>query len=96
MNKSHKTLSLVCGILGISFAGISYLIFAFLSIPGLILGIVSIVYYFIDKKDNQETSTAALVCGILAVVFGSISAILLIISLVLSLKNAMATMAITL
>lgn len=82
MQNSHKTQSLVCGIVGISLAGISYFIFAFLSIPGLILGILSIVGYIKDKKSNQEVSTAALVCGILAIILSAIAMILMIINII--------------
>ncbi len=82
MNQSHKIQSLVCGIVGISLAGISYLIFAFLSIPGFILGIISIATYFKDKKAEQETSVAALVCGILATILGAIACVLMIINMI--------------
>mgnify|MGYP003436003689 CR=1 FL=1 len=84
MNKSHKNQSLVCGIVGISLSGISYLIFAFLSIPGFILGIVSVATYLKDKKSEQETSIAALVCGILAIVLGAVAFVLMIINIIIA------------
>ncbi len=81
MSQSHKNQSLVCGIIGLCFAGISYLILAFLSIPGFILGICSVVLYFKDKKAYQETSLGGLICGILAIVLGAIACTLMIINI---------------
>ncbi len=90
MNQSRKNLSLICGIVGLSLAGVSYLIFAFLSIPGVILGIVSLSSYFTDKKSGKETNVAALVCGILAVVLGAIAFVLMIMNVIASIRAASA------
>ncbi len=90
MQKSSKTMSLVCGIVGIALSGISYIILAFLSVPGFILGILAITTYMKDKKANQETSVAALVCGILALVLGAVACVLMIINIVALSQASMA------
>lgn len=88
MNQSHKTQSLVCGIVGISLAAISYIILGFLSVPGFILGIISVATYFKDKKAGEDTSIAALVCGILAIVLGAIACVLMIVNIVVASQAA--------
>lgn len=68
--KSKATASLVCGIISVVFAWLSYL-----TVVGLILGIVAIVLAVQAKKEGFEggLQKAGLVLGIIGVVLCSIT-----------------------
>lgn len=70
-----KTNSFVCGITSIVMAAISFFIFGFLSISGLILSICGLVAYKKEKAEGN-TNTSSLVLNIVGVVFSAIMFVL--------------------
>jgi len=69
---SAKNTALACGITGLVLACISWFVLGFLSIFGLILGIVACVMASKSKKAGVP-ATGGLVCGILAIVFSGLA-----------------------
>lgn len=83
--------ALVCGIISLVFSLISYFVLWWLSIPGIILGIIAISSSAKHKKENGSfngMTIAGLVTGIIGLVLGAIALIIYIISLIIIMMAA--------
>lgn len=62
---------------------VSFFIFAFLSIPSFILGVIAVVFFIKNKKAGNPTSVAALVCGIISIILGLVGFVSMIVNMII-------------
>lgn len=74
--------SLILSTIGLVLGVVSYFIFAILSVPALILGLIGLIEA-ISQKRNGENATIALIISIITIVISGFALILMIRNIIL-------------